>query len=123
MADEYILKHLQDILDAIEELEGLFENYPRRFDVFDCDKLRICAVERKTEIMGEAINRIKKYNPTFHIPNAREIINTRNRIIHGYDSVESEFLWGLVIRHIPLLQVDILRLISEMEDDPIDFAN
>lgn len=73
--------------------------------------------------MGEAINRIKKYNPTFHIPNAREIINTRNRIIHGYDSVESEFLWGLVIRHIPLLKVDILRLINEMEDDPIDFAN
>lgn len=36
MADEYILKHLQDILDAIEELEGFFENYPRRFDVFDC---------------------------------------------------------------------------------------
>mgnify|MGYP000779214187 CR=1 FL=1 len=30
---------------------------------------------------------------------------------------------GLVIRHIPLLKVDILRLINEMEDDPIDFAN
>lgn len=55
MADEYVLKHLQDVLDAINELEGFFADYPRRFDLFEKDRLRICAVERKTEIMGEAI--------------------------------------------------------------------
>lgn len=55
MADEYILKHLQDVLDAINELEGFFADFPKRFDLFEKDGLRICAVERKTEIMGEAI--------------------------------------------------------------------
>jgi len=34
MADEYILKYLQDVLDAITELESFFEGYPRRYDVF-----------------------------------------------------------------------------------------
>lgn len=120
MADEYILKHLQDVLDAINELEGFFEGFPMRFDVFERDGLRICAVERKTEIMGEAINRIKKRNPEFLIPHARDIINTRNRIVHGYDSVETEFLWGLVIRHIPLLKKDIEQLISELMEDEIE---
>lgn len=120
MADEYILKHLQDVLDAINELEGFFVDYPKRFDVFEKDRLRICAVERKTEIMGEAINRIRKQDPTFGIPNAREIISTRNRIIHGYDSVETEFLWGLVVRHIPLLKKDIERLINEIVTDRSD---
>lgn len=96
-------------------MEGFFSDFPKRFDVFEKDRLRICAVERKTEIMGEAINRIRKMNPSFEIPNAREIINTRNRIIHGYDSVETEFLWGLVIRHIPELKKDILRIIAEYE--------
>lgn len=52
MDDEYILKHLQDVLDAINELESFFKDYPKRFDVFEKDRLRICAVERKTEIMG-----------------------------------------------------------------------
>ena len=113
MVDEYILKHLQDVLDAINELESFFVNYPKRFDIFEKDRLRICAVERKTEIMGEAINRIRKKDPTFVISNAKDIINTRNRIIHGYDSVETEFLWGLVIRHIPLLKIDIERLIRQ----------
>lgn len=104
------------MLDAINELEGFFAGFPKRFDLFEKDGLRICAVERKTEIMGEAINRIRKKDPTFEIPNAKEIINTRNRIIHGYDSVETEFLWGLVIRHIPELKKDIERIIVEYEE-------
>ena len=112
MADEYIVKHLQDVLDAIEELESFFVDYPRRFDVFEKDRLRVSAVERKTEIMGEAINRILKRQPDFVIPNGKEVINTRNRIIHGYDSVEPEFLWGFVIRHIPLLKADIIKILS-----------
>ena len=119
MPDEYILKHLQDVLDAINELESFFQDYPRRFDVFEKDRLRICAVERKTEIMGEAINRIRKQDPAFEIPNAREIINTRNRIIHGYDSVESEFLWGLVIRHSPALKKDIERILAGLSSKPV----
>lgn len=35
MADEYILKHLQDVLDAINELEGYFTDFPKRFDLFE----------------------------------------------------------------------------------------
>lgn len=73
MADEYILKHLQDVLDAINELEGFFADFPRRFDLFEKDGLRICAVERKTEIIEEAINRIRKKDPAFDIPNAKRL--------------------------------------------------
>lgn len=107
MADEYILKHLHDVLQAIADIERCFENHPMRFDLFEQDIMRICTVERKTEIMGEAINRILKRDPSFSLPNAKAVINTRNRIIHGYDSVEPEFLWSLVIRHIPQLKADI----------------
>ena len=116
MADEYILKHLQDVLDAINDLESCFVDFPNRFDLFEKDIMRRCVVERKTEIMGEAINRIRKKDPSFEIPNAKEVINTRNRIIHGYDSVETELLWGLVVRHIPELKKDIERIIVEYEE-------
>lgn len=118
MDNEYILKHLQDILMAIEDVERIFDNFPRKYDCFKDDLFRICVVERKTEIMGEAINRILKKDPSFPIPNARDIINTRNRIIHAYDSVETEFLWGLVIRHIPRLKIDIMELIRKYSQDP-----
>lgn len=113
MADEYILKHLEDIRLAIEELEEFFKDFPRRFDLFEKNNLLKRAVERQTEIMGEAMVRIRKHNPDFIIPNSKDVIATRNRIIHAYDSVQPDFLWGLVIRHIPELKKDIERLIQE----------
>ena len=111
--DEYIAIYLYDIKKAIDDVESFFVDYPMRYDVFEKDLLRRSAVERKAEIMGEAINRILKIQRDFPIPNAKAIIDTRNRIIHGYDSVRPEFLWGLVVRHIPELKKDIERIIKE----------
>ena len=116
--DEYIAVYLYDVKRAIEEVETYFVDYPMRYDVFEKDFLRRSAVERKAEIMGEAINRILKIQPDFPLPNARTVIDTRNRIIHGYDSVKPEFLWGLIIRHIPALKKDVERLIIEYGISP-----
>ena len=115
MAIEEILTYLQDVLDAINDMESCFVDFPNRYDLFEKDIMRKCVVERKTEIMGEAINRIRKIDPTIEIPNARAIIATRNRIIHAYDNVQPTFLWGLVIKHIPELKKDIERIIIEYE--------
>ena len=111
--DNYIAVYLFDIKRAIDEVESFFVDYPMRYEVFENDYLRRSAVERKTEIMGEAINRILKIQRDFPLPNAKAIMDTRNRIIHGYDSVKPEFLWGLVIRHIPQLKKDVERIIAE----------
>ena len=110
--DEYIAVYLYDVKRAIEEVESYFAGYPMRYEVFEKDFMRRSAVERKAEIMGEAINRILKIRHDFPLPNARAIIDTRNRIIHGYDTVKPDFLWGLVIRHIPQLKKDIESLIE-----------
>lgn len=60
MANEEVLTYLQDVLDAINDLQSCFVDYSNRFDLFEKDIMRKCVVERKTEIMGEAINRIRK---------------------------------------------------------------
>ena len=39
-----------------------------------------------------------------------KIVDTRNRIIHGYDSVSDDVIWGILIRHIPILQTEIQQL-------------
>ena len=111
--DERISVWLLDIKKAIEEVESFFENYPMNYTVFEKDFLRRRAVERNAEIMGEAINRILKANPDFQIPEGKEVIKTRNRIIHAYDSVKPEFLWGLVVRHIPELKKNIDKIIKD----------
>lgn len=111
--DEYTRKCLVDVLNACIEVEDFFAGHPHLYEKFVSDTLRRRAVERNVEIMGEALNRILKAHPEFEIPNAKAIINTRNRVIHGYDSVTTEFLWSLVIRHIPLLKQDVELILKQ----------
>lgn len=63
--------------------------------------------------MGEAINRILKRDSTFILQDAKNIINTRNRVIHGYDSITPELLWGLIIIHIPKLKSNVEFIINK----------
>jgi uncharacterized protein with HEPN domain len=50
---------------------------------------------------------------SINISNSRKIVDTRNRIIHGYDSVSDEIIWGIVINHIPILQTEVKGLLEE----------
>ena len=76
--DEYIEKHLYDVLLSINEVESYFPEGPKLFEEFRKEIILQRAVERNVEIMGEAINRILKIDPTFILPNARAIVNKRN---------------------------------------------
>ncbi len=115
--DEYIITCIQDVANACEEVESFFADRPRVFENFRQDMLRIRAVERNVEIMGEALNRIRHHDSSFPVPNDKAIVETRNRVIHGYDSVTPEFLWTLVINHIPKLHQDVKKILSEYESD------
>lgn len=110
--DNYTQKYLEDVLTACKEVSSFFENQPKLFENFKDDTLRQRAVERNVEIMGEAINQMLKRNPDVALTNAKAIVSTRNRVIHGYDSVTPEFLWSLIIKHIPLLQQEVETLLQ-----------
>jgi len=71
------------------------------------------AIERNIEIIGEAVNRIIKANPEFPITNARKIIDTRNRIIHGYDSVSEDIIWAIVVKELGNLEKEVDVLLNK----------
>jgi len=60
-------------------------------------------MERNLEIIGEDLNSITKKDPDFVIEITREIIGTRNGIIHGYDAISDEIIWSIVLNHLPEL--------------------
>jgi uncharacterized protein with HEPN domain len=70
------------------------------------------AVERNIEIIGEAVNRILKVNPDFKIENSRNIVGTRNRIIHSYDNISDDMIWSIVVNSLPKLKVEIKSLLD-----------
>ncbi len=80
--------------------------------IFEQDVVFRKFVERNIEIIGEAMNRILKIDPSISITAARKIVDTRNYVIHAYDSLKSDILWAIVINHLPLLKAEINCLIE-----------
>lgn len=111
--DNEIKAWLFDILNAIMEIESFFNDSPKEFAKYQSDLRTKRAVERNIEIIGEALSRILKHDETIVISNSRKIVDTRNRIIHGYDSVSDDVIWGIVIRHLPVLQTEIRELLGD----------
>lgn len=104
---------LYDVLNAIMEIESFFLDQPKTFEIYKTDIRTKRALERNVEIIGESLNRILKLDPTIQITYSRQIVNTRNRIIHGYDSVSDEVMWGIVVKHLPVLQAEVELMLQE----------
>lgn len=101
-----------DILNAIHEIELFLTDTPS-FTAYETDLKTRRAIERNLEIIGEAMHRIQNKNPSLIFTNSRKIIETRNRIIHGYDAVSNEILWSILVSHIPLLKQEIEHFLNE----------
>ena len=68
------------------------------------------AVERQLEIIGEAVNHMSKIDPNINISGAKHIVGLRNLIIHSYDAVDPEILWGIIQKDVPVLKVELQEL-------------
>ena len=111
--DNDIKTWLFDILTSINEIESYFIDTPKMFQIYQNDSRTKRAVERNIEIIGEAMNRILKQDSEIIISNSRKIVDVRNRIIHGYDSVSDDLIWGIVIKNLPILQSEVEKLLKE----------
>lgn len=75
------------------------------FQGYAASPLLQSAVERQFEIVGEALGRAVRIDPSLEgvIPEIHRIVGLRNRLIHGYDSVDDQLIWDLVQNKLPLL--------------------
>ena len=110
--DEQIIKSLNDILKSIENIELFCSSRPKEFKTFCEDICFRSAVQWEIAIIGEAMNRVLKICPEIPITSSRRIVNTRNYLIHGYDSLREDLIWGIVINHMPLLKAEVVQLIE-----------
>ena len=110
--DNEINTWLYDILNAINEIDSFIGN-DVSLEIFQGDIRTKRAIERNIEIIGEAMNRILKKDSDINISNARQIVDVRNRIIHGYDTVSDNILCAIVTQYLPILQKEVSSLLHE----------
>ncbi len=95
-----------NILTAIQEIELFLEDI-QDFINFKADIKTKRAIERNLEIIGEAMNRILRMDDTVEFKDGRKIVDTRNRIIHGYDTVSDEVIWSIVTTNLQTLKEEV----------------
>ena len=100
---------LMDMIGCIDNIHNYCLDYD--FNRFDADSKTVDAVIRNIEVMGESVKRLPEYFINDHpeIP-WNFIIGTRNRLIHGYDSVDSKILWDILKNNLPELKIRLESL-------------
>ena len=101
-----------DIITSIENIENYIGD-PKVYEQYAQNAMLRHAVERNIEIIGEAVNQLLKSFPDIFISDARRIVDARNKIIHGYDSIEPENIWAIVINHLPVLKSEAEKLLKD----------
>ncbi len=111
MNDE-IRKNLIDALQAGEEIQRFTHDVD--FKTYQNSPITQRAVERNFEIIGEALNRIKKIDEKLlaRVSEHNRIIGFRNILIHGYDIVDEMLVWKAVEDHLPTLLKEIQMILD-----------
>lgn len=87
----------------------------RSFQDYESDLMLRSACERQLEIIGEAMTRLRDgHADTFeNVSEGPAIIGFRNRVIHGYDTVDSEIVWDIIHNKLPDLEASVTGLLQD----------
>ena len=108
-------KLLTDISGSIQSIDEHL-NRKRDFQEYLNNKTVRRAVERELGIIGEAVSKLLKINPTIAISFSRQIVDLRNQVIHSYDNVNNNIIWGVVVNHLPKLKSEVDDLLKMADD-------
>ncbi len=111
MSKHDTLIRLQDMLDHAREAVLLSQGKSR--SALN-DRVFSLALVRLLEIIGEAANRIpsdvQNRHPEVPWP---EIVGLRNRLIHGYGSIDLDIVWSIIANDLPPLVNALQEMIDE----------
>jgi len=112
--DPDVRTYLWDIQKAAAAILAFIAGMDAR--TFAATEIVHSAVERKFEIIGEALSQLAKLDPDLaaRIPKFREIIAFRNVLIHGFTIVDLDRIWGITENSLPGLQAAVTALLDEL---------
>lgn len=106
-------KYLYDIKQAADLL-GEF-TVGKQFSDYTENSMLRAAVERKFEIIGEALSKLSKLDPEIvsHISEHARIVAFRNILIHGYAEIDDRLVWDIVENKLPVLRSEAGELLAK----------
>ncbi|MEN6303710.1 MAG: HepT-like ribonuclease domain-containing protein [Armatimonadia bacterium] len=111
-----IRKYLFDIARAAADATEFIENVS--FGDYTQRKLVRAAVERQLIIIGEAVIHLRKRAPEYTSvlsADVSSIVAFRNRLVHGYDTVDDAIVYKIATRDLPALRQEVLALLESSQ--------
>jgi uncharacterized protein with HEPN domain len=107
------LSYVYHILDEIKFIESQISNKNLDKAIFLEDDMAKRAFARSVEVIGEAVKNLPQeiYKKYPHIP-WRKMAGMRDRLIHGYFSVDYELVWDVATNHLPSLKIHLERIVE-----------
>jgi uncharacterized protein with HEPN domain len=104
-------KYLYDIQNAIAMLEEFTAG--KALADYEREPMMRSAVERKLEIIGEALAQLAKFDAETAngISEYQRIIAFRNILIHGYTDVVDRLVWDVIETKLPILSREVEALL------------
>lgn len=105
--------YLWDIEQAASEVIEFTTG--KQLNDYENDSMLRAAVERKFEIIGEALSQAQRFFPEIagRVSSEQQIIAFRNRLIHGYATVRNALVWEIVQMHLPRLRTEVAEMRGE----------
>jgi len=82
---------------------------------FNSDPMIRSAIERQLEILGEALNRLRRDDPdtSTRVPDLDKVIGMRNILAHEYGDIDYEIVWRAATTGVPALIPVLDELVDE----------
>jgi uncharacterized protein with HEPN domain len=105
---------LWDVREAADDIAAFTAGMD--VDAYVGDPLVRAAVERKFEIIGEALNRLSKEDPGLagRVPDLAAVVGFRNMLSHGYAVIDDRRVWRIVETSLPPLRRTVAALLDEL---------
>lgn len=106
---------LWDVRDAALAIQSFTADLD--VSAFESNAMAQAAVERKFEIIGEALNQLSKLDASLasRVPDLPQIVAFRNQLIHGYTTVSVSTVWNTALNALPALLASVQKLLDELQ--------
>lgn len=109
---EEILIFLEHILESIDKIESFSKNISKK-ELKEND-LKQYAIIRAIEVIGEAVKNIpKSFRNKYPNVSWKDIVGTRDKVIHGYFNVDLDIVWEIIKDDIPILKKQIKNILEK----------
>lgn len=106
---------LWDVRESVHDIQTFTAGLDAQ--AYEASALVQAAVERKFEVIGEALNQLSKVDGALaaRVPDLPRIVAFRNQLIHGYARIHAGTVWHIAATSLPALLVVVQSLLDEQD--------